>query len=150
MTPEEYQELLRKIEEAYQTAIDQAAAIRARAEARRSEQRSALQTVWSLARDGQSPPVTARARPLSANGDAPTSQRQRIRRIIDGLTETIDSAVVRQYYEQVYREDRHPESSTVMKIIREMVGKGWLRLTEEAGFQTPAKFEKTEIYGREE
>lgn len=145
MTPEEYQAILKRIEDAYQTAI-------AHAEVLRHEQRLALETIWSLI-GNEAPATTGRVvrakTAATANGDAPTSQRQRIRRIIDGLTSNVDSAVVRRRYGEIYPDDHQPESSTVMKIIRELAARGWLRVISEPGFQTPATFEKTENYGKE-
>jgi hypothetical protein len=154
MTAEEYQQLLDRIESHYQSTVSTAQRAIDRADVRRKEQLAAIQTTWRLLHDSEPPNaggrrIAPRKPQHAANGDAPRSQRRRIRAIIDALTGSVDSTVVRQQYSEMYPDDAQLDSSTVMKIIRELVAEDWLRLTSKAGFQTPATFEKTANYGRE-
>ena len=146
MTPEEYQEILRRIEDAYQTAI-------ANAEVQRHEQRSALETIWSLI--GNQPAAAkgqrVKARVVTTNGFHPNSQKSKIATIVRGwdLGWPIDSRKVLKRYGEIYPDEKdQPESSTVSKVFRRMEKDKELVLFKKAGFQEPAQYTKTETAAR--
>ncbi|HSS19314.1 MAG TPA: hypothetical protein VLL54_04510 [Pyrinomonadaceae bacterium] len=146
MTREEYLETVRRIQAIYKArradALEQL-------EVEQEQDLLALIRVWKLMHDGESPPwmgdaIKTRAKRVSTNGHQPPSQKQKIRRIIEGLTGAVDSKVVIKRFGEIYIDDKDkPESSTVSKVFREMTKEGILKCTKPAGFQQPAQFVKT-------
>jgi hypothetical protein len=131
MTPDEYRDLLSRIEASFQGTISAAQRAIADAEVNRMDQLRSAETIWRVLNDGPPPTLERgrpRARPAAQNGNAQPSQRRRIRAIIDGLASGVDSAAIRQRYAELYPDDPQPDSSTVMKIIRELVADEWLLL----------------------
>jgi hypothetical protein len=142
MTQEEYEGLVQKVVALYQARVEEYAKEMA------SEQEKDLQAiarVWKLENGEEPPTLTTTARrsvKATTNGHQPTSQKQRIRRIIGGLLGSIDSAKVLKRYGEVYPDEEQPHSSTVSKVFRAMEEEQKLEKVKEAGFQQPAEYVK--------
>ena len=146
MTEREFLETIRRIQEVYKTR--RADALH-QLEVEQGEDLVALIRVWKVQHDGADPPPwmdrASKSRPsrVSTNGDQPISQKQRIRRIIDGLPGPLDSVKVIRRFGEVFPDEVQPESSTVSKVFRELVKEEKLKCTKTAGFQQPAQYAKT-------
>jgi hypothetical protein len=141
MTREEYQELVQKIIDLYRARVAEYAK---EMDSEKEKDLEAVARVWRLEHEGQDPPPLSapRAATASINGHQPTSQKQRIRKIIDALSGSVDSAKVIRRFSEIYPNDTSPESSTVAKVFRELIIEEKLECTEPAGFQKPAQYKK--------
>ena len=141
MRREEYQELVQKIVDLYQARVVEYAK---EMDSEKEKDLEAVARIWRLEHDGQAPPPLSvpRAAKSSTNGHQPTSQKQRIRKIIEGLSGSLDSAKVIRRYGEIYPDDAIPESSTVGKVFRKLIEEEKLECTEPAGFHKPAQFKK--------
>lgn len=146
MNREEYRELTRKIVALYEGRVVEYAR---EMESEKEKDLQAIARIWRLENDGQDPPTFVLANPpyakASTNGAHPISQKQKIRRIIEGLSGPVDSAKVLKRFGELYidSDEKQPESSTISKVFREMEKKGEIRKTKEAGFQQPAEYVKS-------